>query len=137
VKRTLFAHTAAALMLSLVFAVAAFGEGGWQSHIAGWYPGQDSREWWDGNTDARPTHVRFVRCTTWGGHATHATIELRRVIDTWPDDFMGNRQSNCQNEDTVGWGRVQSGHYRFRLNKVGTCSSGCGQLWVDFVGVAY
>jgi len=104
--------------------------------MSGVLTGFDSREWTDRNTDGASTIVRFDGCTRQGGFNANATIEVRRTISGWPDDFRGNQTLYCATSDSKSWGDVRSGTYRWRVNKISGASSG-NRLYVRYVKTSY
>ena len=130
------AAMAASSLAALTFASAAFAEGSWTSYISGALTGFESRIWYDGNTDAANTLIRFDGCHLTWGPGTNADVNLRRVINNWPDDDRGTKRLYCSTSDTGNWGDVPGGDYRFRIDKIGGQTSG-NQLNVDYVRVSY
>jgi hypothetical protein len=48
----------------------------------------------------------------------------------------GNKTLHCATVDQGNWGDVQSGNYRFRIDKINGAADGL-QLWVDSLRVLY
>ncbi len=119
-------------LLSLASISPAHAEGEFESHISGWYPGNESSRWQDNNTSSDWTGVYFQGCSTDGADGfSRAGIQLWKVTDWGPDVNYGYRNNYC---GWVDWGDPNSkGQYYFKLNSL----LYGGYLSVDYVKVGW
>jgi hypothetical protein len=135
-RRRVLVWTASLTLASSVMGGTAFAEGNFLSSISGAFTGFESRQWTDHNSDNVGSVIRFRGCTRAGGFGTNTAVNLRRTISGWPDDNKGTKTLYCAVVDEGNWGDVQSGTYRFRIDRINGATSGY-QLWVDSLRVIY
>lgn len=127
---------AAVATLSLTNVPAAFAN--WDSHIASWTDGNESRRWTDSGTYSQ---VTFQNC--FAQEATKNQVVVQERVDNsfWPDDGLDEKTFTACFKLDGSWSNGQwtdvpdgTNTLFFRTNKVGQGSS-CCLLWVGAVHV--
>ncbi|MFB7636323.1 hypothetical protein ACFC0M_36035 [Streptomyces sp. NPDC056149] len=120
----------AAAMATVAFgAIPAHAEGSKTSYISYWAAGAESSRWHDGNNDAVSTSVRFNNCKAASSTGTRTSAAVSVWKDVFgPDENKGSKGDVCS--ATQYWGRLASGDYYFRLDKING-TAGPGTFHID------
>lgn len=114
VRRKIATVLALAVATAGLSAAPALAEDSWTSTFSGWLPGQDTRRWYDSNSDSTSTQLDIVNCTQ-DNYNSFSSLnwEMRRDRSFLPDVSYGTKISYCKNHGETFWGDVTSGDYFF------------------------